>query len=156
MKYSRTDMRQAVISPTFSSTNDAGWNKTWRGRLRNIETLEGGKRKKSRARRKKNKIPQSYKKYIKSKYWRRRRKDYYRKHGKKCAVCKTSKYVQLHHKVYGNYGREPDDDLVALCNKHHEDFHNRYGVSKNMKEETDAFISSALFDEEAWNVMRNL
>lgn len=155
MKYSRTDMKNAVISPTYLSTNDAGWNKIWKGRERNIENIDKGKNSRAR-RKKKNQVPQRYKDYIKSKYWRRRKEDYYRRYGKKCAVCKIIKGVQLHHKVYRNYGKEYDDDLIALCNKHHGDFHNRHGVSGNMRADTDAFVSSALFDEEMWNVMRNI
>jgi len=88
----------------------------------------------------KNRVPKKYKVYIKSKYWTERKNQYYRKFGRKCAVCFSSKYIDLHHMVYGNYGFERDEFLVPLCREHHGAFHAEVGVKQNMLAETHTFI----------------
>lgn len=97
-------------------------------------------------------VPRSYKIYIKSPFWRKRRNEYFRKFGNKCSICGSSRYINLHHKKYGNYGFEKDEDLVSLCQKHHEQFHTEFGKTKgNMSKETDEFIyreKSELIEEE--------
>lgn len=82
----------------------------------------------------------TYKEYIKSGAWRKRRKEYYKTHPKKCAVCQTNRKIGLHHKNYGRLGREKDKDLVALCWIHHEIFHELHGT-KNLFENTGDFIA---------------
>ncbi len=88
----------------------------------------------------KNRIPKKYKIYIKSKYWKLRRDKYFRELGRKCVVCGSSKYVNLHHLVYEDYGSEKNENLVVFCRFHHEEFHKEIGVKKNMVDETYQFI----------------
>jgi O-glycosyl hydrolase len=64
--------------------------------------------------------------------------------------------VDLHHKVYGNYGKERDEDLVPLCKKHHSAFHDQHGVQRNMTGNTTAFVHAAAFEEEAAHVMHSI
>ncbi len=109
--------------------------------------------KKSRRNRRKR-VLLKYKLYIESKFWRRRKDQYFATHAKRCAVCRTPERVDLHHKAYGNYGRERDEDLVALCKKHHEGFHAKHGVARDMRLDTDSYVHTALFDETAQQVMR--
>ena len=81
--------------------------------------------------------PKSYKTYITSEWWFKRRNRFFKDFGKKCAVCGKSKYVQLHHAYYGEYGKEKDEDLVPLCIEHHEELHSMLGkTKKDMREET--------------------
>lgn len=89
-----------------------------------------------------NRIPKKYNVYIKTKYWTKRKNEYFQKYGKQCFVCKSSKYVQLHHLEYKNelFGIEPDEMLVQLCKEHHEEFHALYGVKRKMYQEFDDFI----------------
>jgi len=103
-----------------------------------------------------HRIPKRYKVYIKSIYWTRRKNRYYQKYGRRCAVCRGTEYVDLHHKKYANYGNERDEDLVPLCRNHHGAFHAQHGVSRDMTEDTAAFIHGAVFDEQAANVLRNI
>lgn len=106
-------------------------NKEWKNNL---------KHKKKKKQRKHKRIPKQYKVYIKSKWWTRRKNQYYRQNRKICAACSSKFYVSLHHMIYGDYGNELDENLVALCKWCHEEFHSIYGVKKNMKQETQYFI----------------
>lgn len=106
------------------------------------------KRKIRRGKKKKNKrkVPKmSYRQYMKSSYWRKRKNDYFGKYGKKCAVCGKKYGVTLHHKKYDNQlnGKEPDNFFVALCGKHHWEFHKNHKLAKNMEEETDLYVYTA-------------
>jgi 5-methylcytosine-specific restriction endonuclease McrA len=75
--------------------------------------------------------PTTYKKYIESPFWTQRKNDYYKIHGRTCAICKSVEKMSLHHLKYGKYGEEKDCDLIPLCWNCHGDFHKRYGVKKN-------------------------
>lgn len=119
-------------------------------KLKHIRTLgkmtkeEKDKRKRVKKKNKKPKVREtvrSYKSYIVSKLWKKRKNEYYKKHGKQCSCCKSTRFVQLHHKVYtGIYGNEPDHHLIAMCGNCHKLFHDTYGVKGNMKEETGEFV----------------
>lgn len=91
------------------------------------------------------KIPyMSYKLYMGSAYWKKRKLLYFNKHGKQCAVCKVTSGVTLHHKIYDNKlnGKEPDDHFVALCQFHHQQFHDNHQLMKNMQKDTDIFVGT--------------
>lgn len=105
---------------------------------------EKDKRKKEKKKNKKQKLREtvrSYKSYINSKLWTKRKNRFFRRYGKQCSCCKSTRFVQLHHKVYtGIYGNEPDHHLIAMCSNCHKLFHDTYGVKANMKEETGEFV----------------
>jgi hypothetical protein len=112
-------------------------------KLKDIKTL-GDRKKKGK---KKNKKPRerqtvrSYKSYINSKLWTRRKNEFFKKYGKQCSCCNSTKFVQLHHKVYtGIYGNEPDRHLIAMCSNCHNLFHDTYGVKADMQEDTKQFV----------------
>lgn len=90
----------------------------------------------------KKQIPNKYKEYIKSKFWRIRRSKYFKKYGKKCMVCGSIKSINLHHIEYNNseFGFEEDKTLIVLCRDCHEEFHSIYGVSHNSQKELIEFI----------------
>lgn len=104
--------------------------------------LRVGSKKKIRKERKQKRIPTKYKLYIKSKFWDARKNKFWKKFGKKCVACSDTLYVQLHHTYYKscNNGREPDEQLVALCVNCHNEFHTIYGTKKNMEKETVEFL----------------
>ena len=54
--------------------------------------------------------------------------------------CGSSKYINLHHLVYKEFGYEADKNLKPLCRKCHEEFHSIYGVKKDLYKETIQFI----------------
>lgn len=85
--------------------------------------------------------PVRYDTYIKSKKWEQRRNTFFRTHDYKCFICGSSKYLHLHHKYYGNYGDEKDEDLVPLCKEHHAEFHKTMKhTKKDMRKETEEFL----------------
>lgn len=88
----------------------------------------------------KKRIPKKYALYIKSKFWTKRKNDYYRVHKKICQACSSKKFINLHHILYEDFGFEKDENLVALCRDCHEEFHEMYGVKHKMKKETNQFI----------------
>ena len=80
-----------------------------------------------------------YKVYIKSGAWRKRRELYYKTHEKRCVICKGDYQIGLHHKSYGRLGKEKDKDLVTLCWKCHQSYHEKHG-NRSPFETTDQFI----------------
>lgn len=90
-------------------------------------------------------IPKKYKIYIKSGFWRTRKNNFWQVHGKKCAICKSSKKVDLHHMVYKNYGVEKDEDLMPLCREHHEAFHTVNVTKADMKQATLDFCQEEIY-----------
>ena len=107
------------------------------GRVKSIKKKVIKKKKK----RKPRKTIRSYKTYMQSTLWKKRKNLYWQKYKKICQACGNKHFVTLHHKIYtGEYGNEPDKDVVALCKRCHSEFHKHYGCSKNMRVETDEFV----------------
>lgn len=109
-------------------------------RLLKVKKTRRGKRTKH-----KRKIPKmSYRQYMGSAYWKKRKLLYWSKHGKTCAICQKKEGVTLHHKRYDvKYGDEPDDALVALCQFHHHSFHESNELKTNMVKATDIYVKEA-------------
>jgi len=93
----------------------------------------------------KRKIPNmTYKQYMGSAYWKKRKLLYWNKNEKKCFICGKKDGATLHHKRYDvKYGDEPDDALVALCQFHHHMFHQTYQLKTNMTKDTDIYLKEA-------------
>lgn len=78
----------------------------------------------------------TYKEYLLTKHWLKRKADYLRKHKKECTMCGNKYYIQVHHVDYKNLGDEKDEDLVALCKRCHDKLH------KNISKATDSKVLS--------------
>lgn len=98
-----------------------------------------GKLRKS-LRREKGQRRSSYEKFIKSPEWESRKNTYYQAHARLCSACGTTKFIHLHHMVYGEFGKEPDEHLTPLCKRHHALFHKENGTQRHMIRQTMAFI----------------
>ena len=62
----------------------------------------------------------SYRDYLKSDVWARKRAECISIHGDRCIVCGAG-YVQVAHLRYTAWGAEnPSTDLVPMCHTHHE------------------------------------
>ena len=74
--------------------------------------------------------PGDYAAYMQSATWRRRKLRYFARHPKKCQVCrlglKDGEEIHLHHLDYKLTGDEPDEDLMPLCQVHHDAVHARH------------------------------
>ncbi len=85
----------------------------------------------------------SYRDFIKSDFWRIQKEVWYSQHKKRCARCKTTKYINLHHKRYPKNNRYlglSDNDFTALCRGCHFKYHKQYGVQQYMQTTTNRFI----------------
>lgn len=84
----------------------------------------------------------TYKTYISGELWEKRKSLYYQSHAKTCARCGSFKRITLHHAYYDRkeFGSEPDDHLVPLCQGCHSDFHEMHGTKKDMRKLTNAFL----------------
>lgn len=109
--------------------------------------LKGAKpTRRARRKRHKMKIPKmTYRQYMGSAYWKKRKNDYFGAFGKVCAVCSEKSGVTLHHKIYDSslFGKEPNEHLVALCPEHHQEFHTHHKLCQNMAVATDRYIAHA-------------
>lgn len=66
-----------------------------------------------------------YKEYITSPEWKITAQKAKERAGFKCAICNSSKQLNVHHKTYERLGRELDEDLIVLCHDCHEIFHHK-------------------------------
>lgn len=100
-------------------------------------------RKKRKERLYNKRIPRSYKIYIKSVFWTKRRNKYLKDFGRKCFICDSVKYSQVHHLEYdyNYYSKEEDKMLVCLCKDCHDEFHLNYQTKRKMYDEFDEFVN---------------
>jgi 5-methylcytosine-specific restriction endonuclease McrA len=83
--------------------------------------ITGGKYGRRGFKKKKKGVPE----YYSTETWRAKRAEAFRIHGYKCAVCGTTKDLQVHHLRYYKDGKsifgneDPAKDFRILCKKHH-------------------------------------
>jgi 5-methylcytosine-specific restriction endonuclease McrA len=65
----------------------------------------------------------TYAAYLKSARWQRRRAKFRKAHDPACAVCRSTRALQLHHTTYVRLGDERDADLRWLCDLCHSTLH---------------------------------
>lgn len=61
----------------------------------------------------------SYREYLQSKEWKAKRQHALRRAKDRCQLCNTTKRLQVHHRVYSDWGKEPVEDLTVLCARCH-------------------------------------
>lgn len=85
----------------------------------------------------------NYQKYIRSNQWKNLRAIYLQKQDRSCSACTRKRKIHLHHKSYDRVGREPDRDLVPLCEICHSEVHRLHnGSNASLREITDLFIKA--------------
>lgn len=85
----------------------------------------------------------TYNAYMRSDAWRRRRAAFFVSHEQRCAACRSSDKIELHHRSYANFQAEHDEDLVPVCAQHHAWIHFlERTTSTSLGEATDAVISA--------------
>ena len=90
----------------------------------------------------KRKRRSKYEIFIGSPLWESRKNVYYQNNPRRCAACDSPKHIHLHHMVYGEFGKEPDEHLIPLCKTHHEGFHAKNGTQRHMIRATMEYIKS--------------
>lgn len=68
-----------------------------------------------------------YQDFLKTPYWKSIAYFVKAEAGRKCSICGATKTLEVHHLTYDNHGDELHhlDDLVCVCKKCHEGFHNQ-------------------------------
>lgn len=67
--------------------------------------------------------PVNYAEYLKSDAWQTRRAAALRRAEHRCQVCGAAERLEVHHRSYERLGNERPADLVVLCRKCHQVFH---------------------------------
>ena len=65
-----------------------------------------------------------YFEYLKSDRWSRKRIDALRRAKNRCQICNSKGKLNVHHRTYERIFKEAKEDLVVLCERCHELFHN--------------------------------
>jgi len=74
--------------------------------------------------------PASYAEYIQSDAWRIRRAAALERAGQRCQVCCSSERLEVHHRTYERLGHEQPADLVVLCRRCHQVFHDNRTLAR--------------------------
>jgi hypothetical protein len=79
---------------------------------------------------------EKHRKYIKSKKWQKKKLQALVHHGRECAVCGAKEKIHIHHISYLNLnrkgpGKESMEDLIPLCDYHHNLVHALIDQYKN-------------------------
>ena len=77
----------------------------------------------------------SYKNYLSTKHWHKKKKRIKDLRGNQCFICYSQKNIHIHHICYltkngSILGKEKDHQLIPLCASHHQRFHLMYGKLK--------------------------
>ena len=105
--------RDSIAKQTWSDYMKSGYHKG------EVKRQKAKQEKKLAAKKAKLVTPKNYyTDYLKSKWWKKRRIEYWTTHPRFCFCC-HSKAVELHHSNYKFLYREPDDILIPLCRKCH-------------------------------------
>lgn len=63
--------------------------------------------------------------YINSPEWRTKARSAKEQAGE-CALCTSTKNLEVHHRTYARLGHEPQSDLIVLCGRCHRRHHGTY------------------------------
>jgi len=95
-----------------------------------------------------------YKDYLKTRWWKET-KGYLRFIKKKrCYVCRSKKFLDVHHLHYRTLGYEDGSELVYLCRKHHKKLHFYTGEKRTpdtLKDEMEMREILKVMREESYN-----
>lgn len=64
-----------------------------------------------------------YRDYLQTPEWREKSRLVREFYHNRCALCNSSKNLNVHHRTYWNRGNELPEDLILLCNECHKKFH---------------------------------
>lgn len=78
-------------------------------------------------------MTEEYIKYLKSDRWKRVRKKIIFRDMNMCVNCRSQKILQVHHLSYTSIFDESESDLVTLCKKCHNKWHDGLLTKKEMR-----------------------
>lgn len=68
--------------------------------------------------------------YLQTPYWRHRRLQVLERAGNRCQICNSPDLLNVHHRTYERRGHEHDGDLIVLCRKCHQLFHDNRQLAR--------------------------
>lgn len=102
-----------ICGQSFASKNAAAARAMLAGKLRVCPTCQrAGAR---------TALP--YGEYLKTEWWQMRRAKALTEGGHKCRICADTAALEVHHNTYERLGHERAADLVVLCRKCHQLYH---------------------------------
>lgn len=78
-------------------------------------------------------MTKKYEKYLLSDEWAEIKISLFEKRGKKCEICNSKKFLQIHHLSYINIFNEEPEDLIILCSDCHKKEHGIVDKVKTVK-----------------------
>ena len=77
----------------------------------------------------------SYKEYLNTEHWKKKREEVFIRQGKRCRVCHSTFRLEIHHRRYKYKGesllfKEINTNLIPLCHKCHFLWHELHGFKK--------------------------
>lgn len=94
------------------------------------------------SRRESNLALMPYEQYLQTPEWEMKRDAALQRANKRCELCNSTKFLQVHHKTYENRGQEPLEDLIVLCRDCHSKFHNKLADPEQEQIKTWLFNSA--------------
>jgi len=85
---------------------------------------------------------EKYHNFLKSDFWLSARQKILEKNDG-CVICGSKEGINLHHISYEDvYCRKPETspNIVVICQYHHEKFHKKYKLHKNMRKSWKSFL----------------
>jgi hypothetical protein len=77
------------------------------------------------------KTKEAYTAYLNTSVWKKKRQKAIDRDGGRCRLCNSTKRLNVHHRAYPEvWGTEPIEDLITLCGKCHDIFHEGRALSK--------------------------
>jgi 5-methylcytosine-specific restriction endonuclease McrA len=64
-----------------------------------------------------------YSEYLQSKHWNIMRAEALKRAGNKCQACGSRHHLNVHHNTYEHLWQEEPEDMVVLCSRCHQVFH---------------------------------
>jgi hypothetical protein len=84
----------------------------------------------------------SYDEYLQTPYWRELRLKVLNRDGHCCRLCRSTDQLEVHHNTYERRGMEELDDLVTLCKKCHQNFHDNRSIKPKANGELQSEVNS--------------
>ena len=66
-----------------------------------------------------------YEDYLKTPHWYQTREDALRTARRRCQLCNSTRYLEVHHRTYERRGHELPEDLIVLCKNCHAKHHDK-------------------------------
>lgn len=81
-----------------------------------------------------------YAEYLKSPEWRERANEAKRRSEWQCALCCSTKSLEVHHRTYDRVGHERQSDLIVLCWRCHRKHHGTFEANLERRNRYESML----------------